>query len=69
MHAESEDGVLPTSEESGDTWDADDTPRLDDYFRGQVRKTWWSYLFGDNSKRTTPSATSVLFLLKDDDLR
>ncbi|CAN0192197.1 unnamed protein product, partial [Ectocarpus sp. 8 AP-2014] len=27
---------LPDSEASGDAWGADDTPRLDDYFRGQA---------------------------------
>lgn len=36
MNAESKEGGLPTSKASGDSWDADDTPRLDDYFREQV---------------------------------
>ncbi|CAM9254394.1 unnamed protein product [Scytosiphon promiscuus] len=29
-------GVVPASKVSGGSWDADDTPRLDDYFRGQA---------------------------------
>lgn len=36
MSAESEEGQLPTSKASADSWDADDTPRLDEYFRGKV---------------------------------
>lgn len=37
MNVKANKGVMPASDASGESWDADDTPRLDDYFRGQVQ--------------------------------
>lgn len=64
MNAESKEGGVPTSEASGDSWDADDTPRLDDYFRGQVRNMCFSQRFGDTRKRTITKAISDSFILQ-----